>query len=599
MHHYSHRLVFSFIFFLTLSLARPAISGERRIVQLKDFSSIELQSQGFSLLLDAQLHIIAVGAGSEKGKIFSTSTMYAYGWILDAKSRKTVWEMDQNNTLQSQKDKKFDGEIFLPKGDYEVYFVAYGFGSPAPFSNFNIDIDRRKKTDEEKKSKKRNFFSWFEDFFGRNDEKEWKSRSKKWGIDLYIKDGSVSITTFKPPKDFPNTIYKATRLGENDHIKQAFVLSKSIPIHIYAIGEMNFNDDLADYGWIINAKTRERVWEMKSSNLPHAGGADKNVKFDDVVVFPSGEYVLYFNTDDSHSSLDWNAAPPNDPLNLGIQLITPEQNNMATVKLTTLREDENIIVQLTQAKNNETRSASFTLKMETQIRVYALGEASNERRLMADYGWIINAKTRERIWIQDVQRTMHAGGADKNRMIDEIITLPKGTYTVYYKTDDSHAYNNWNTIGPFDPEHWGITLSGIDENFDMKNVEKNINVKEAGVIIQINQVDDHADKTTGFKLEKPTRIRIYALGEGQNREMYDYGWIEDAHSSRVIWEMTYSMTFHAGGGRKNRIVTTTILLDRGEYNLRYISDDSHSFGNWNTDPPDDPTMWGITLYKEE
>jgi hypothetical protein len=63
--------------------------------------------------------------------------------------------------------------------------------------------------------------------------------------------------------------------------------------------------------------------------------------------------------------------------------------------------------------------------------------------------------------------------------------------------------------------------------------------------------------------------------------------------------MTYSMTFHAGGGRKNRIVNTTILLDKGEYILRYQSDDSHSFNDWNTEPPDDPSMWGITIYKEE
>ncbi len=81
--------------------------------------------------------------------------------------------------------------------------------------------------------------------------------------------------------------------------------------------------------------------------------------------------------------------------------------------------------------------------------------------------------------------------------------------------------------------------------------------------------------------------------------MYDYGWIENASTGDVVWEMAYSMTFHAGGGRKNRMVNTTILLDKGEYKLHYVSDDSHSFDNWNTDPPDDPTMWGITLYEEK
>jgi hypothetical protein len=94
-------------------------------------------------------------------------------------------------------------------------------------------------------------------------------------------------------------------------------------------------------------------------------------------------------------------------------------------------------------------------------------------------------------------------------------------------------------------------------------------------------------------------VRIYAIGEGQNREMYDYGWIENTSTKSVVWEMTYSMTFHAGGGRKNRMVNTTMLLDKGDYILHYVSDDSHSYNDWNTDPPDDPTMWGITVMEEK
>jgi hypothetical protein len=42
-----------------------------------------------------------------------------------------------------------------------------------------------------------------------------------------------------------------------------------------------------------------------------------------------------------------------------------------------------------------------------------------------------------------------------------------------------------------------------------------------------------------------------------------------------------------------------MLLDKGEYKLRYRSDDSHSHNRWNDDPPDDQHYWGITLFKEE
>jgi hypothetical protein len=175
--------------------------------------------------------------------------------------------------------------------------------------------------------------------------------------------------------------------------------------------------------------------------------------------------------------------------------------------------------------------------------------------------------------------------------------LPKGDYSAFYKTDDSHAYNEWNSSPPFDPEHWGITITGEGENFNMSRVEKHA-THETGVIAQIVRVGDNANRTLSFKIDKPSHVRVYALGEGRDRDMFDYGWIEDARSGIVIWEMTYGMTFHAGGDRKNRMVNTTLLLDKGEYTLHYVTDDSHAYDSWNCDSPDDPTMWGITVFEE-
>jgi hypothetical protein len=57
------------------------------------------------------------------------------------------------------------------------------------------------------------------------------------------------------------------------------------------------------------------------------------------------------------------------------------------------------------------------------------------------------------------------------------------------------------------------------------------------------------------------------------------------------------MTTPAGGDKKNRLVNTTIHLGKGEYELHYRTDDSHSFNDWNADPPEDREHWGITLYK--
>lgn len=38
------------------------------------------------------------------------------------------------------------------------------------------------------------------------------------------------------------------------------------------------------------------------------------------------------------------------------------------------------------------------------------------------------------------------------------------------------------------------------------------------------------------------------------------------------------------------------LLAQGEYTVFYESDGSHSFDNWNSDPPSDPTSYGVTIF---
>ena len=116
------------------------------------------------------------------------------------------------------------------------------------------------------------------------------------------------------------------------------------------------------------------------------------------------------------------------------------------------------------------------------------------------------------------------------------------------------------------------------------------------LVAQIVEVLDNEDKTVPFSLASSQEIRIFAIGEGQPGEMFDYGWIEDDKGSRV-WEMKEPQTTHAGGAGKNRIVDAQITLPAGNYKLRYKTDDSHSFDHWNSLPPD-INFWGIAVYKK-
>ena len=48
---------------------------------------------------------------------------------------------------------------------------------------------------------------------------------------------------------------------------------------------------------------------------------------------------------------------------------------------------------------------------------------------------------------------------------------------------------------------------------------------------------------------------------------------------------------------KNRVFDGVITLPAGNYVLRYRSDGTHSYNDWNTDPPDDPESWGIAVFR--
>jgi hypothetical protein len=575
--------------------------GEKPVVSLKNFCDTELKFAGIEVSQSISFHIKALGAGGDYGWTYKSNELFAYGWIINADTRRLVWQMDVDNTNRSKGNREFDEHLTLKPGSYEVYFTVPTFTYHTSLTHININIDHRGKSlfgSHEKKGKE--FFGFFKDWWSDDIGKDWEKRCDQWGIELQVDESQTrNVRTFTPPKELPNSVLKATGLGENQLVKQGLAISEPTTVQVYALGESNGETEMGDYAWIVNTADRTRVWEMDYRKRSRAGGADKNIEYADDITLPKGEYVLYCVTDDSHSKADWNSQPPYDPMNWGVTISVKSERDKKNIKTFQYKEDQNVIVALTKMRDNEHRSEGFTLNDNAAVRIYAFGERGNSRRSMADFAVIVDAKTRDKVWTMDLDHSSYAGGDSKNRYVDEVIMLPKGSYIVTYNTDDSHAYDEWNAKPPFDPEHYGITLMGAGEKFTGTVVTKYVEQRDKNVIAQIIRVSDGADEEKRFKLEKTTRVRIYAIGEGQNREMFDYGWIEDAKTGTTVWEMTYSMTFHAGGGRKNRVVNTTIVLDKGEYKLRYRSDDSHSYDDWNVDPPEDPEYWGITLFRDE
>ncbi|MCU0454449.1 MAG: hypothetical protein MUE68_12420 [Bacteroidetes bacterium] len=570
------------------------------VVDLRDFTDVEVRAAGFSLSRDLDVRVTASGGG-ERSLIREmidddeNSGMYAYGWIIDASTRDVVWQMDLSNTSGRRNRRAAEDKVRLKAGAYEVYYAAWGYVRSSGFSYSSANIDRR-EPDRRGSSVISIFGRDFEDL-----RDEFMELAKdEWGIEVDVdaKDAGA-VKPFKAPAPFRQTLVSAVCVGDKALIRKTITVARDVPVRIYALGEGRDRDELFDHGWLLDVETRRRIWDMRGASVGQAGGARKNLLSDVDLTLEKGTYELVYVTDDTHSSDDWNDRPPTDPLAYGVTVFLEKESDRSAVKVEDgAASDKGLIVEIVRVGDDAFKNASFALKKETKIHVYALGERSNDGKL-ADHGWIIDANTREKVWRMEDRRSVHAGGASKNRLVDEIITLPAGSYTVYYQTDDSHSYDDWNSGMPMDPERWGITLRGAGKEFDPKAVSTVPVAAPKNLVAEIVRVRDDRHERQRFSLAKATRVRIVAVGEGSGDDMADYGWIEEASSRRVVWEMTYRMTDHAGGARKNRSVNTRLTLEPGDYVLHYRTDDTHAFGDWNSDPPDDPEAWGIRVVKEE
>ena len=498
-------------------------------------------------------------------------------WILNLSTREVVWELEdaRSSRYKVRGLREFDDEIKLSKGDYEVFFSTYNFHSGKDY-----------KSDD--------FFEIIKDVLGGNLNLN-KSLKSKYFDHLMLSftgaGNSIQNAEQNYKKD-QHIVYQAIKIKDHVNKEIGISVNKNTDFFIYAIGEIR-RKQLFDYAWIEDATTFEQVWQFNYRNSSHAGGGRKNRVFNDKVRLKKGKYILHIISDDSHSYSRWNTTPPYDPDYWGITLWVKESQRSYVEKFDAREGIESTdLVSISKVGDDEHHIRDFQVKKASTVRIFAIGEGDRD---MYDYGWIADAYTGEKVWEMKYRATKHAGGAEKNRQINEIISLPKGYYFLEYRSDDSHSYEEWNASPPNKPRKWGVSLMETDRSsknaireFDFKNSDQRIE--------RIIRVKNDENESRPFQIEKDQTVVVYALGEGSNRTMFDYGYITN-EKGRVIWEMNYRNTSHAGGGSKNRQVYQLIDLKKGNYTLHYVSDDSHSYNDWNVEPPEDERHWGISVYQ--
>lgn len=106
--------------------------------------------------------------------------------------------------------------------------------------------------------------------------------------------------------------------------------------------------------------------------------------------------------------------------------------------------------------DNQNISMPVKIKTTGKYWVMAVGEVDGMSR--ADFGWIEN-EAKDTVWLfGDFDHTFHAGGNSKNRIDIRTLNLDPGSYTLHFKTDDSHAFGKWNEAAPTQTSLYGIAL---------------------------------------------------------------------------------------------------------------------------------------------
>lgn len=576
-----------------MTLALLLLLAQTPLVDIQNLSTREHRMSAFVLNAPQELTITAVGAEPWPDRLRSRedkqwqddeqTTWPAAAWILDAKTRAVVWDLRSAETRRESNGlRRFSGTVRLPAGTYEAHYASYpaatSFDGSINISSLEdvIRMGRRAKTG------------------GPYVE---KGLYRGFGLTITGIGKGASVQELRAAQaQFTASAIATVVPNISESARTGFELSRATEIEIYSIGELS-KDEGADYGWIMDADTHKQVWQMTYDNTEPAGGAAKNRLAHETVRLKPGRYVAYFVNDDSHHPDEWNRVPPTDPEFWGLTLRVRDPSARLAVKKFEYEPvpDGQTIVSMIGMGNGEMRSEGFVLKRAMDVRIYAIGEGTSR---MVDYAWIRDVERHKAVWTMTLENTEHAGGAQKNRLFDDAIRLTPGTYMVYFRTDDSHSANDWNAAPPAEAKYYGVSVFPASGRLNRADVGPYVrpgpSTESSLVALTPMGNGERARKT--FQLDSDSRVRIYALGEGREGTMVDYGRIEDG-TGRVVWEMKYEETEPAGGAEKNRMFDGVISLRAGTYVLRYNSDGSHSYNDWNDAEPDDPDGWGIAVFR--
>ena len=398
-----------------------------RAAPLEDERRLE---QFFTVHASTELSVYAVGQIDRRPQRRAED----YSWIEDAVRGTRLWQLSAENSEPaggSPSNRRFRGSVTVEPGVYRA--VA--------------QTDRRHAHG---------------DWVGNPPHDP-----QAWGLALSSTD-SGAVSTFDPWRSH-SAFIDMTGVGDDERLSERFEVHAPTTVVVSALGEITAPDNRYDYAELVE-DTPERsrtVWSMGWEASVHAGGASKNRQEVAFLRLAPGAYTLHYSTDGSHSMDEWNAAQPYHAERWGVSLSALAPEGTLTVGASAdlpLQEDADEtraeIVSWTRLEGSVEESHAFSLERTRRLHIVSVGEVTQRKQY--DYGWIINIDRGETVWEMTYANTVPAGGSEDNRRFDGIVELDPGAYVLYFETDGSHHFGDFDSA-PEHAEEWGITLRYADD----------------------------------------------------------------------------------------------------------------------------------------
>ena len=555
------------------------------VVSLSGLEVDDLESTAFRVV-DEPTMVEISATGSRQ----IDTLLAAYPWIIRSSDRSLVWRLraDASDGSEGGMLVSTSQIVELDPDTYEVYFASYGHPQE-PVAEPEGFIDK--------------IIASFNDEF-----EKWRTESNKWQVIIKAptpesKNRLKAADRVREITENPLEIWNSGSSDSKSVAEFTFETERSMNVLVECMGTVS---DESSIGWIEHVGTGDHLWDMTESGSMHAGGDERNRVCREEVALDEGIFRAVYKSDRKHSHKHWSGNPPYDPLSWGLRISALSPEDYDAVAPFDPFESLPKIVSLTGIGEDALVSYTFRVEEAMRVLIHAVGEGYTSSDRMFDYAWLVDEKRRKEVWKMSARDSKHAGGASKNRRAEVVLELGPGAYTVHYKSDGSHSYGDWNDDPPLSPQRWGVTVFSLDPNF-VPSVDPVVPVPEVApinsageaeeILVNLTGLGDYEEVSDRFVLEDDAKLHIFALGEMTLDGRYDYGWITDAGSGRVVWEMNRKESVKAGGSSKNRRVDTVIGLPAGEYEVHFRTDDSHSYPTFKYGgAPNSPESWGIAVW---